>query len=57
MKLNFTYTYYYLKYWRKTTPILCEGSVEDIISKENKRFEVDYDNKKLNDLIENGGLS
>ena len=36
---------------------LCEGSLEDIISKENKRFEVDYDNKKLNDLIENGGLS
>jgi hypothetical protein len=31
--------------------------LEDIISKENKRFEVDYDNKKLNDLIENGGLS
>ena len=41
----------------ETIPFLCEGSLEDIISKENKRFEVDYDNKKLNDLIENGGLS
>ena len=57
MKLNFTDTDSYLKEWRKTTPILCEGSLEDIISKENKRFEVDYNNKKLNDLIENGGLS
>ncbi len=57
MKLNFTDTDSYLKEWRKTTPILCEGSLKDIISKENKRFEVDYDNKKLNDLIENGGLS
>ena len=57
MKLNFTDTDSYLKEWRKTTPILYEGSVEDIISKENKRFEVDYDNKRLKDLIENGGLS
>ena len=57
MKLNFTDTDSYLKEWRKTTPILCRGSLEDIISKENKRFEVDYDKKKLNDLIENGGLS
>ena len=34
MKLNFTDTDSYLKEWRKTTPILCEGSLEDIISKE-----------------------
>ena len=41
----------------KNDPHIIRGSVEDIISKENKRFEVDYDNKRLKDLIENGGLS
>ena len=57
MKLNFTDTDSYLKEWRKTSPIYCEGSLEDIIEMENKRFEVDYNNKKLNQLIENGGLT
>ena len=57
MKLNFTDTDSYLKEWRKTSPVYCEGSQEDIIGIENKRFEVDYDNKKLNQLIENGGIS
>ena len=27
------------------------------INNENKRFENDYNNKKLNELIENGGIS
>ena len=57
MKLNFTDTDSYLKEWRKTSPIYCEGSLEDIIEMENKRFEVDYNNMKLNQLIENGGVS
>ena len=57
MKLNFTDTDAYLKEWRKTSPILCEGSLEDVIRSENKRFEVDYNYKKLKELIENGGLS
>ena len=57
MKLNFTNSESYLKEWRKTSPIYCEGSLEDIIGSENKRFEVDYNNKKLNQLIENGGIS
>ena len=57
MKLNFTDTDSYLKEWRKTSPVLCEGSLEDIINNENKRFEIDYNNKKLNELIENGGIS
>ena len=57
MKLNFTDTDSYLKEWRKTSPIYCEGSLEGIIEMENKRFEVDYNNKKLNQLIENGGVS
>ena len=57
MKLNFTYTDSYLKEWRKTSPIYCEGSQEAIIEMENKRFELDYNNKKLNQLIENGGIS
>ena len=57
MKLNFTDTDSYLKEWRKTSPIYCEGSQEAIIEMENKRFELDYNNKKLNQLIENGGIS
>ena len=57
MKLNFTDTDSYLKEWRKTSPILCEGSLEDVIDKENKRFEIDYNNQKLNELIANGGLT
>jgi len=57
MKLNFTDTDSYLKEWRKTSPIYCEGSLEAIIGMENKRFEVNYNNKKLNQLIENGGIS
>ena len=57
MKLNFTDTDSYLKEWRKTSPVLCEGSLEDIINNENKRFENDYNNKKLSELIENGGIS
>ena len=57
MKLNFTDTDSYLKEWRKTSPIYCEGSLEDVIGMENKRFEVDYNNRKLNQLIENGGMS
>ena len=57
MKLNFTDTDSYLKEWRKTSPIYCEGSLEDIIGMENKKFEVDYNNRKLNQLIENGGIS
>ena len=36
---------------------LCEGSLEDVIDKENKRFEIDYNNKKLNEIVENGGVS
>ena len=57
MKINSTDTHSYLKEWRKTSPIYFDGSVEDIIGMENKRFEVDYNNKKLNQLIENGGIS
>ena len=57
MKLNFTDTDSYLKEWRKTSPIYREGSQEAIIEMENKRFELDYNNKKLNQLIENGGIS
>ena len=57
MKLNFTDTDSYLKEWRKTSPMFCEGSLEAIIEMENKRFELDYNNKKLNQLIENGGIS
>ena len=57
MKLNFTDTDSYLKEWRKTSPIYCEGSQEAIIEMENKGFELDYNNKKLNQLIENGGIS
>ena len=57
MKLKFTDTDSYLKEWRKTSPIYCEGSQEAIIEMENKRFELDYNNKKLNQLIENGGIS
>ena len=57
MKLNFTDTDSYLKEWRKTSPIYCEGSLEDIIEMENKRFDVAYNNNKLNKLIENGGMS
>ena len=57
MKLNFTDTDSYLKEWRKTSPIFCEGSLEAIIEMENKKFELDYNNKKLNQLIENGGIS
>ena len=56
MKLNFTDTDSYLKEWKKTSPIYCEGSQEAIIEMENKRFELDYNNKKLNQLIENGGI-
>ena len=57
MKLNFTDTDSYLKEWRRTSPIYCEGSLEDVIGMEKKRFEVDYSNRKLNQLIENGGIS
>ena len=57
MKLNFTDTDSYLKEWRKTSPIYCEGSMEDVIEFENKKFEVDYNKKKLSQLIENGGIS
>ena len=57
MKLNYTDTDSYLKEWRKSSPILCEGSLEDVIDKENKRFEIDYNNKKLNELIANGGVT
>ena len=57
MKLNYTDTDSYLKEWRKSSPILCEGSLKDVIDKENKRFEIDYNNKKLKELIENGGVS
>ena len=57
MKLNFTDTDSYLKEWRKTSPVLREGFLEDIIENEKKRFEIEYDNKKLKELIENGGVS
>ena len=57
MKMNYTDTDSYLREWRKTSPIYREGSLEDLIVMENKRFEVDYNNKKLNELIENEGIS
>ena len=57
IKLNFTDTDSYLKEWRKTSPTPREGSLEEVIRRENERFETDYSNKRLNALIEIGGIS
>ena len=45
----------YLKYWRKSEPLIHDGETDRAAEIEAKKIETIYNNKKLKSLIDNNG--
>ena len=57
MKANAHNNNDYLKHWRRSKPIECDADLEHELNKKIQDLEINYDDKKLETLIETGGYN